>query len=294
MKPQSSEGAVDTQIELSTPVQGSSLKIGAGFQAVSLKHEQFNGLMDPLVMLDHYIMTEPTFGAHPHAGMSAVSILFEDSEGVFNNRDSLGNDIDLLPGDAYWLKAGAGAIHDEKPTPGSRTHGLQIFVNLPKACKQEAPASLHVPATSMPVIQGQGYRVRVIFGDSNNIQGATPPALAFTALDTYLDSGGSYEHKVSGEQSVLIYAVAGKVGITINEQRGTLPEGQAIALQTGSGTDLLKLASSEGAHFVVLQGSPIRESFVQKGPFVMSDLAELNKVTAAYHSGLLGSISTED
>jgi redox-sensitive bicupin YhaK (pirin superfamily) len=37
--------------------------------------------MDPLVMVDHYVMTEPTFGVHPHAGMSAVSLLFEDGRG---------------------------------------------------------------------------------------------------------------------------------------------------------------------------------------------------------------------
>ena len=294
MKQRHNNLRVNTQFQLSSPVQGNPLKIGAGFQALSFKHDQFNGLMDPLVMLDHYTMTHSTFGAHPHAGMSAVSILFEDSEGVFNNKDSLGNDIDLQPGDAYWLKAGAGAVHDEKPTSGSRTHGLQIFVNLPKAYKQDAPASIHVPATSMPVIKGEGYRVRVIFGDSNGTQGATSPALPFTALDTYLESGGSYEHEVSSEQSVLVYVVTGQVDILIDEQTVNLPKGRTIAFHTGASAKVLKLASTNSAHVAVLQGSPIREQFVQKGPFVMSDLEELNKVSAAYESGLLGAISVAD
>ncbi|MCW8125523.1 hypothetical protein ACFR96_14635 [Microbulbifer halophilus] len=54
-------------------------------------------------MVDHYTMTEPTFGAHPHAGIAAVSVLFESSSGQHNNRDSLSNDLNLLPDELYWL-----------------------------------------------------------------------------------------------------------------------------------------------------------------------------------------------
>ena len=70
---------------------------------MGFRHGQFFGAMDPIIMVDHYTMTVPTFGAHPHAGLSAVTVLFEDTEGKFNNRDSLGNDFDINPGDLYWL-----------------------------------------------------------------------------------------------------------------------------------------------------------------------------------------------
>ena len=139
-------------IEQRESVPGKPISIGNGFRALSFNHLQYDGDMDPLLMVDHFIMSEPTFGPHAHAGMSAVSILFEDSVGVFNNKDSLGNDINLKPGDLYWLKAASGAVHDEKPTPGSRTHALQVFVNLPARMKYDAPDSLHVPATSMPCL----------------------------------------------------------------------------------------------------------------------------------------------
>ena len=98
--------------------QGKPFSVGQGFTATSFKHPQFGGRMDPLIMVDHYQMTAPTFGAHPHAGLSAVSVLFEDSIGRFHNRDSLGNDFDLLPGDLYWLSAGSGVVHDEYPRAG--------------------------------------------------------------------------------------------------------------------------------------------------------------------------------
>ncbi|MDO3386871.1 pirin-like C-terminal cupin domain-containing protein [Gilvimarinus sp. SDUM040013] len=290
MNQQATSGIHSESVQISHIVTGNPLNIGSGFDALSFKHGQFSGLMDPLVMVDHYTMSSPTFGAHPHAGMSALSILFEDSEGTFNNRDSLGNDIDLLPGDAYWLKAGSGAIHDEKPTAGSRTHGLQIFVNLPKQHKHDNATALHVPARDIPVITGAGYRVRVVLGESNDIRGATSPALPFTALDAFLESGGTYAHALSGNTSVTVYAVSGEITIDIAGKQTTLPKKQAVAIHIEQGNQTLHLCSQNQAHVVVLQGAPVREPFVQNGPFVMSSLEEIQQVTAKYESGQLGAI----
>ena len=108
------QGSIEQEIAHTTePLDGNELTIGSGFEAQSFRAQDIAKLMDPLVMVDHYVMTQPTFGPHPHAGMSAVSLLFEDSEGLFHNRDSLGNDFDLQPGDLYWLSAGRGAVHPD-------------------------------------------------------------------------------------------------------------------------------------------------------------------------------------
>ena len=291
MKPQATLFTHNEELQSSQQVTGTPLSISKGFEALSFKHQHFEGLMDPLVMIDHYTMTSPTFGAHPLAGMSALSILFEDSAGVFITRDSLGNTIDLLAGDADWLMAGSGAIHDEKPTKGSCTHGLQIFVNLPQRHKHDAPTSKHVPSHAIPVISGEGYKVRVVLGESNGTKGAASPALSFTALDVYVDAGGAYTHEVSSNQSLVIYAVSGDIDINIGDREIQLPEQRAIAIQTGSTSQQLQLASRNKSHLVILQGVPIREPFIQKGPFVMSSIKELHQVTAAYEAGLLGSIS---
>ena len=125
-------------VVVSEPVRGRRIDIGAGFSALSFDHDEFDGLMDPLVMVDHFTMSKPTFGPHPHAGMSAVSVRSRTAGALFHNRDSLGPDIDLAPGDLYWLKAGRGAVHDAGPRPGAQTHALQVFVNLPAAAKRES------------------------------------------------------------------------------------------------------------------------------------------------------------
>ena len=100
--------------------EGHEITIGDGFTARSYRHSDFRGLMDPLIMVDHFVATKPTFGPHAHAGLSAVTVMFEDSVGAFRNRDSLGNDLDLAPGDLYWFKAARGALHDEAPRPDAR------------------------------------------------------------------------------------------------------------------------------------------------------------------------------
>lgn len=277
-------------VDRSEPTRAQPLRIGDGFEALSFKHKQFHGLMDPLVMVDHFTMTEPTFGAHPHAGMSAVSMLFEDSEGRFRNRDSLGNELDLLPGDLYWLKAGRGAVHDEAPLPGARTHALQIFVNLPARMKHDAPDALHVRAEAMPVIEAEGRRVRVVLGETQGVVGASSPALPLTFLDLQLDAGHGYTHDLPVNQGAWLHTVRGDADVSIDGHATRLIEGEAIAFRNGPTKARLEISSHTGSQVVLLHGRPIDERFVQQGPFVMSTCDELRAVTADYGAGRLGSI----
>ena len=60
-------------------VNGQSHEIGGGFEAISVRRDQFEGCMDPLIMGDHYTMTESAFGAHPHASLVTLSLISESS-----------------------------------------------------------------------------------------------------------------------------------------------------------------------------------------------------------------------
>lgn len=272
------------------PVAGKPLSIRSGFEALSFKHAMFEGRMDPLVMVDHYTMIEPTFGAHPHAGMSAVTVLFEDSQGAFNNRDSLGNNIDLMPGDLYWLKAGSGAVHDEKPVPGARAHGLQMFVNLPARMKHDRPEALHVKAGDIPVIETNGARARIVLGESNGVRGASSPALPITILDVKIDKGSHFEHDGARNHSQWIYAADGRIEVAVGNELVTVAKGEAVAIKASRQAQTLTVRAQVNSHVVVVTSEPIEESFVQRGPFVMQTEAEIAQVEAAYHSGRLGGL----
>ncbi|MBR0664765.1 pirin family protein [Roseomonas hellenica] len=76
-------------------------------------------------MVDHCVITAPLFEPHLHTSISAVTAIFEDSEGAFVDRDTLGHSVALRPSDLYWLALASGATHEERPEDGARTHALQ-------------------------------------------------------------------------------------------------------------------------------------------------------------------------
>lgn len=276
---------------MSKPLQGTKLSIGRGFCARSFRAQAVGTLMDPLVMVDHYVMTEDTFGAHPHAGLSAVSLLFEDSEGLFRSRDSLGNDFDLRPGDLYWLKAGSGAVHDESPRVGARTHGLQVFVNMPQSQRFEAPESLLVRAEDMPVITAEGYRVKVAMGESNGVFGARSPAIPMTILVGAIQPSGHFVHGSASNRGIWVQAIEGDLELVVDEQVRSLDRGEALTIRVDASSRVrIGNPSKEPARFALFDGERIDESYVHNGPFVMGSEDEIAAINAAYDSGKLGQI----
>src|SRR5262245_44844881 len=102
----------------------------------------------PFVFFDHFgPVTLPAeintdVGPHPHIGLATVTYLFE---GLFVHRDSLGTVQEITPGAINWMSAGRGIVHSERTPPdpqgrSRRLHGLQLWVALPAALEQGAPA----------------------------------------------------------------------------------------------------------------------------------------------------------
>ncbi len=289
-----SAAASSQALRVSSPVAGNELSIGTGFEAQSFRATELDAAMDPLVMVDHYVMTESTFGVHPHAGMSAVSLLFEDGEGRFHNRDSLGNNFDLQPGDLYWLKAGSGALHDEAPRPGSRIHGLQVFVNLPQRLRHDAPESLLVRRSAMPVVSGDNYRVHIALGSSNGVTGRSGLDSSMTILDGYVSEQGKFSHRISTHRNAWIHAIDGDLKVSVEGSLHTLKQGEALTVSSptdGPAAEIVLQSDSRGtAHFALFEAEPLNEPFVQKGPLVMGSSSEIEEAQAAYAAGRFGSI----
>ena len=288
-------GSASTKaLRVSSPVAGNEISIGTGFEAQSFRATELKAAMDPLVMVDHYVMTEPTFGVHPHAGMSAVSLLFEDGTGRFHNRDSLGNNFDLKPGDLYWLKAGSGALHDEAPQPGSRIHGLQVFVNLPQRQRHDAPESLLVRRGDMPVISGDNYRVHVALGSSDGVSGKSGLDSSMTILDGHVRGQGEFLHRLSSRRNAWIHAIDGDLRVSVEGSLHTLRHGKALTVSSpadGPAAEILLQSDTwQTAHFALFDAEPINEPYVQQGPLVMGSPSEIEEAQAAYAAGRFGNI----
>lgn len=276
------------------PITGEPIAIGSGFSARGFRAQTVGPAMDPLVMVDHYVMTADTFGTHPHAGLSAVSLILPDSTGRFRNRDSLGNDIDLLPGDLYWLQAGRGAVHNEAPRADSRIHGLQVFVNTPQAHRHDQPTALRVRQRGMPQLVSGQYRVRVALGESNGIAGASSPGVAMTILYGQVARSGSFEHELESGRNAWLHVIEGEIELITATHSRRLGKHQAAAVHNadGNGPIALRLVanSRSPAQFALFDGQAIKETYIQRGPFVMGSIEEIETVAQAAEAGQLGTI----
>ncbi len=103
---------------------------------------------------------------HPHIGLATVTFLWS---GTITHRDSLGSTQDITAGDVNWMTAGRGIAHSER-TPlllrqGEHPlHGMQTWVALPRAHEETAPAFHHHASDTLPVLQHDGVKLRVIAG----------------------------------------------------------------------------------------------------------------------------------
>ncbi|HUR82763.1 MAG TPA: pirin family protein [Thermoanaerobaculia bacterium] len=107
-------------------------------------------LIGPWCFLDRYgplsFSTEKPMDVapHPHTGIQTVSWLLE---GEVLHRDSLGCEAMARPGAVNVMTSGKGISHSEE-TPASnigRLNGVQLWVALPDAHRNDPPAFHHVP-----------------------------------------------------------------------------------------------------------------------------------------------------
>lgn len=144
-------------------------------------------LVGPFIFFDH--MGPVAFGPgqgidvrpHPHINLATVTYLFE---GEIVHRDGLGSLQAIRPGAINWMTAGRGIVHSERTGPelrktGSRLHGLQLWVALPQAQEESEPDFRHYPSATLPEIEREGVRLRVLAGSA---YGATSPVRALSSL----------------------------------------------------------------------------------------------------------------
>jgi len=116
-------------------------------------------MVGPFIYIDHmgpaHLGKDENFDVlpHPHIGLSTLTFLFEGS--IFH-RDTLGNKVEIKPGEVNWMTAGKGIVHSERTPEYLRSkeknmHGLQIWVALPKTLEQMQPEFFHVDKSQIPI-----------------------------------------------------------------------------------------------------------------------------------------------
>ncbi|MEY4174081.1 MAG: hypothetical protein RI900_1246 [Actinomycetota bacterium] len=264
-------------------VEGDGFVVRRPFPTMSLSH------LDPFLLFDHLgpVDFAPGKGIgtpwHPHRGFETVTYLLE---GENEHRDSMGNHGVLRAGDTQWMTAGAGVLHREGPSAatqatGGRTHGLQLWVNLPADEKMCAPAYQDLRAEAVAVAHSAGAVVRVIAGELFGLVGPGSTRTPISYAHLTLEATGEVSTPLPAGHRVLVYAMTGAVDVgDTRVDEGVMAEIEADTLTvTGVAT------SSE---VIVLTGRPIGEPVARYGPFVMNTEQELRQAFLDFDKGRFG------
>jgi quercetin 2,3-dioxygenase len=261
---------------------------------------------DPFLMMDDFRNDKPQdylkgFPWHPHRGIETITYVLA---GEVEHGDSLGNRGMLGAGDAQWMTAGSGIMHQEMPRGDGlgRMHGFQLWANLPSSMKMTRPRYQDVKSSDIPVItDDDGTSVKVICGD---FWGKAGPVDGIAAEPRYLDvsvpPGKRKTLKVEVERHAFAYVFAGSGSFrAASEPFGVLTEkevdGREIHVRetTGnrslvlfdSGDEITVQAGDQGIRFLLVSGKPIKEPVAWYGPIVMNTQAELVQAVNELRAG---------
>jgi redox-sensitive bicupin YhaK (pirin superfamily) len=220
--------------------------------------------------------------------------MFEDSTGAFLNRDSLGEQSRIDPGDLHWTQAASGMLHEEVPeTPGADCHGLQMFVTLSEENELKPPQVFHLNSADVPeATPADGVRIRVLCGESNGVVSPLNELLTpITLLDIHLEPNAIVTHELPENYFALAMVIHGEVRVDNSEHLTSVVQHQAIAFDQDG--DAVRFASgSTGAHLLLGAGAPTGRNNVWAGPFCLSSQQKANDAIDRYQQGRMGILSS--
>jgi redox-sensitive bicupin YhaK (pirin superfamily) len=279
--------------------EGEGFPVRRAFAGVSLTD------LDPFVHMDQ--MGEVEYGPgepkgtpwHPHRGFETVTYMID---GIFEHQDSNGGGGRITDGDTQWMTAGAGILHIEAPpealvVSGGLFHGIQLWVNLPKASKWAPPRYQDIRGSEAALLSSPdgGALVRVIAGD---VAGHRGPGITFTPIamaHATISPGAQLSLPWPKDFNALVYVLNGN-GF-VGAGRRPVRSGQLALFGPGDhllvGADQSQATASPQLDVLLLGGLPIREPVVHYGPFVMNTREEVVQALEDYQSGRLGQVPAQ-
>jgi redox-sensitive bicupin YhaK (pirin superfamily) len=262
-----------------------------GFSFFNLNERFYGGMIDPILNIDHFRMSERVFPPRPLAGFSAVTMVFETSESGFRARDHLGLDTMIEPGGVYALVSGSGMVAEETPPPGMSCEGIHISINLPSKHKRSAPESFHLsPSQVREWKPNPQIRARVILGKLAGVEAERKLPEPFTMIEFQARPKMSANPRVLAGTGGLIYVLRGKLRVSCGDEVNSLDAYQSIGFQNEEKDVELFIESLEDSHFFFFSGRSCKEPMITHGPFVMNTQAEIADAIARYQRGEMGKL----
>lgn len=191
--------------------------------------EELEHLMDPVLSLEHFELTE-NMGPQEHREVSSLHYIFEDSA-PFVSLDSDGNNMIIYPGSLLWNWTGNGLIHTESPVPeGALVEGIQILLKAHDNPRSKKPKSIHITDPQIPEIVNEGIKVKVICGSTNAYLNKVEIPNTLTLLHIQLDHGKEFIHHLPPGWSGTLFAIEGRFDVITEHETLEMDEGMTVAM----------------------------------------------------------------
>lgn len=217
---------------------------------------------------------------HPHIGLGTVTYLMK---GRIHHRDSLGTDAWIEPGAVNWMLAGHGITHSERQDGPQRQaqhslFGLQTWLALPKA-QEDAPASfVHTGKDALPVLEGEGKRLRLILGDVYGEKAPVPVDFDVFYADAMLEAGSSLPMPDNHEDRGA-YVLEGSVTVAGQD----FEAGRMLVFRPGDRVSMK--AGGQGARVMLLGGAAMDGPRYIWWNFVASSKERIDAAREAWRAG---------
>lgn len=272
--------------------EGEGFAVRRPFPTSQLDH------LGPFLLLDEMGPSENAPGEakgapdHPHRGFETVTYVLD---GEMEHKDSVGNKGLIRPGEVQWMTAGSGIVHSELPSApilanGGRTHGFQLWINLPQKAKMHRPRYQDLTADLLPKVDLDGGRAVIIAGKAFGTKGPADTFLPINYVHVTLEPGASTTLEMDPGDVGFVYSFVGD--LALGSERHPLMEGEMAVFGEGGGSVPLE-AGESGVDFLFGSAQQLNEPVVRYGPFVMNTREEIITAFEDYQAGRLGSIEPE-
>ncbi len=234
--------------------EGSGAKVRRLFPSSDIDH------YDPFVLLDEFFVDpEAGFPSHRHAGFEAITYIID---GGFRHKDNMGNDSSINRGGVQRFTAGRGIEHSEMPVGEEKSHGFQLWVNLPKELKKTEPSYQKVAAKDIPVKREGKTEIKTIIGKDSPVETNTPVLYQDILLEgacfTSVEFTEDYRGFLYVYEGAITLDSRGSEKEKISEKQAYFPEGESrFSIQCDS-----------RSKFIVISGKPIKEEIRLQGSIV--------------------------
>ncbi|MBE6035320.1 MAG: pirin family protein [Clostridiales bacterium] len=254
-------------------IRGQRAVDGAGVRLVRLLGSNDVKAFDPFLMLDSFDSLEASdyvagFPMHPHRGIETITYLIS---GEIEHQDSLGNEGTIRSGEAQWMTAGSGILHQEMPQKSERMLGFQLWLNLPSEKKMTAPSYLSIIKDEIALKCVDGAEIRVLSGSFEEVSGITSRYLPATIYDILVFKGSEINIPVKSEETAFIFLIEGDAWV---EEKRVLSK-TAVLFDKGESITVMAPPDSD-SRFIFFSGKPLQEPISWGGPIVMNTQEELN------------------